>query len=60
VLLFKKDLADVLFRRLMQRSQQSSISYHLTGDACVSKCLNKNKLDEKNEMLKNKTLMFDI
>ena len=31
VLLMKKDLADVLFQRLMQRSQQSRLSYGLTG-----------------------------
>ena len=27
----KKDLADVLFQRLMQRSQQLRLSYSLTG-----------------------------
>ena len=31
VLLMKKDLADVLFQRLIQRSQQSRLSYGLTG-----------------------------
>ena len=31
VLLMKKDLADVLFQRLIQRSQQSRFSYGLTG-----------------------------
>ena len=31
VLLMKKDLADVLFQRLIQRSQQSRLSYCLTG-----------------------------
>ena len=31
VLLVKKDLADVLFQRLIQRSQQSRLSYGLTG-----------------------------
>ena len=30
VLLMKKDLADVLFQRLIQRSQQSRLSYGLT------------------------------
>ena len=29
--LMKKDLADVLFQRLIQRSQQSRLSYGLTG-----------------------------
>jgi len=31
VLLMKKDLADVLLQRLIQRSQQSRLSYGLTG-----------------------------
>ena len=31
VWLMKKDLADVLFQRLIQRSQQSRLSYGLTG-----------------------------
>ena len=31
VSLMKKDLADVLFQRLIQRSQQSRLSYGLTG-----------------------------
>jgi len=31
VLLMKKDLADVLFQRLIQRSHQSRLSYGLTG-----------------------------
>ena len=31
VLLMKKDLADVLFQRLIQRSQQSRLSHGLTG-----------------------------
>jgi len=31
VLLMKKDLADVMFQRLIQRSQQSRLSYGLTG-----------------------------
>ena len=31
VLLMKKDLADVLFQRLIQRSQQSHLSHGLTG-----------------------------
>jgi len=31
VLLMKKDLADVLFQRLIQRSQQSRLSFGLTG-----------------------------
>ena len=31
VLLMKKDLADVLFQRLMQQSQQSRLTYGLTG-----------------------------
>jgi len=31
VFLVKKDLTDVLFRRPMKRSQQSSLSYGLTG-----------------------------
>jgi len=30
VLLMKKDLADMLFQRLIQRSQQSRLSYGLT------------------------------
>ena len=47
VLLMKKDLADVLFQRLIQRSQQSRLSYGLTGVYLEN-------------MLKNKRLMFDI
>ena len=31
VLLMKKDLADVLFQRLLQRSLQTRLSYGLTG-----------------------------
>ena len=31
VLLMKKDLTDVLFQRLIQRSQQLCLSYGLTG-----------------------------
>jgi len=31
VLFMKKDLTDVLFQRLIQRSQQSHLSYCLTG-----------------------------
>jgi len=31
MLLMKKDLADVLFQRLIQRSQQSHLSHGLTG-----------------------------
>jgi len=38
VLLMKKDLADVLFQRLIQRSQQSRLSYGLTSS---NKCSNK-------------------
>ena len=48
----EKDLADVLFGRLMQRSQQSHLSYGLTG-VSISVQIN---LDD---MLKNKMLMFD-
>jgi len=55
VLLMKKDLVDVLFQRLMQRSQQSSLSYGLTGVyQSISVQIN---LDN---ILKNKRLMFDI
>jgi len=31
VLLIEQDLANVLFQRLMQQSQQSRLSYGLTG-----------------------------
>ena len=40
VWLMKKDLADVLFQRLMQRSQQSRLSY-IPLTASVNKCSNK-------------------
>ena len=53
VLLMKKDLADVLFQRLIQRSQQSRL---IRSDQCVSISVQIN-LDN---MLKNKRLMFDI
>jgi len=50
VLLMKKDLADVLFQRLIQRSQQSRL---IRSDR--RKCSNKINLDN---MLKNKSLML--
>jgi len=51
--LMKKDLADVLFQRLIQRSQQSRL---IRSDRRVSISVQIN-LDN---MLKNKMLMFDI
>ena len=53
LLLMKKDLADVLFQRLVQRSQQSHL---VQSDRRVSISVQIN-LDN---MLKNKRLMFDI
>jgi len=50
----KKDLADVLFWRLMQQSQQLHLSYGTDWHVSISVQIN---LDD---MLKNKMLMFDI
>ena len=53
VLLMKKDLADLLFKQLIQRSQQSRL--FIRSDRRVSLSVEIN-LDN---MLKNKRLMFD-
>jgi len=58
VLLMKKDLADVLFQRLIQPSQKSRLSYCLTG-VCQYRPKCSNKFGQYS-MLKNKTLMFDF
>ena len=56
MLLMKKDLADVLFQRLIQRSHIAAVASLLRSDRRVSISVQIN-LDV---MLKNKRLMFDI